>query len=137
MNGPLWAFKAIGFPKTPVGDLALLVLTHNARSSGDDLASGLIGGMGLRPFTTVFEDLLQPLAGWSAAVEGGDVVVGYNGQEMYRPMPGIVPAAWTRMAVATSRIVLVFFPGQDKPDTQQLLVLLRAGEGLWGAVPLT
>lgn len=134
MNTSKWAFKTIGFPRTPAGDLALLVLTT---ATGRDFRSPeLLSVMGLHPLTTA-EDLLRPVKQWSASVEDDDVVVRHQGQEVYRPASGFVPAAWTHMAVSTGRIVLVSLPGQEKPDDQQLLTLLRRGDGLWGTISLT
>ncbi|MFJ4862857.1 MULTISPECIES: hypothetical protein [unclassified Streptomyces] len=125
----LWAFKAIGFRGTPVGDLPLLVFTQDDDRDDRSVYERLTA-MGLVPFADV-EDLLQPVTAWSAFIEDGSVIVAYGGAEFFRPPPGLVPDSWTEMAVGTGCVVLVWLPGQHRPDDQQVLVLLRQGSGLW------
>ncbi|MGW7317239.1 hypothetical protein [Streptomyces sp. NPDC054865] len=131
---PSWACKAIGFCGTPAGDIPLLVFTHEDRD--DRSVYEQLTEMGLAPFTSVVEDLLQPVTSWSTAVENGVVAVIYRGAEFFRSPPGLVPDSWTEMAHATGRVVLVWLPGRHRPDEQQLLLLLRQGAGLWGTAPL-
>ncbi|MGW6782670.1 hypothetical protein [Streptomyces sp. NPDC054987] len=131
---PPWACKAIGFRGTPAGDLPLLVFTHEDRD--DRSVHERLTDMGLAPFTSVVEDLLRPVPSWSTDVRNGVVVVLYRGAEFYRSPPGLVPDTWTRMALATGRVVLVWLPGPHRPDEQQVLRLLRQGVGLWGTAAL-
>ncbi|THA76166.1 hypothetical protein [Streptomyces sp. A0592] len=129
-----WAFKTIGFRGTAAGDLPLLVFAGD--SSDDQAVRERLVRTGLCPLPADFEDLLRPVTGWTAVLEDGIVTVAHAGADFYRPPPGLVPEAWTRMVVATGRVVLVWLPGAEPPDGEQVLTMLRQGAGLWGTAAL-
>ncbi|MFE9467434.1 hypothetical protein ACFYNW_27935 [Streptomyces virginiae] len=125
-----WTFKTVGFRGTPVGDLPLLVF---AGDDGDEQSvHEQLTRKGLGPFPADVAELLRPATAWTAVLQDGAVIVAHGGVEFYRPPPGLVPEAWTEMVVATGRVVVVWLPGADPPDDEQVLALLRQGVGLWG-----